>query len=225
MAAVIRRAAARRCTTLVLLAHLAAAPAALAQEPGASREPAPAGGGALGRHVRFNGRALDARQRQTLALVERAIGRLPDGEYWYDPASGAAGTWGGPTLGFLPAGLDLGGAVPPNASGGGQGRLTGVFINGRELHPLDVAGLRQMLGAVSPGRWWLDSQGNFGAEGGPALGNLLLAAQARSAAGQGGGRAWGARMEGATPRDNGVVASDGTTTCVSTGNYSSCTGQ
>jgi TolB-like protein len=185
----------------------------------------PRGGAAAQRRVKFNGRSLSGEQAATLSRLEQAIGRLPDGEYWYDPGTGASGRWGGPTLAFLPAGLDLGGRLPADASGGGQGVLTGVFINGRELHPVDVLGLREIIGVVLPGRWWVDARGNYGLEGGPALGNLVLIAQQRRAAGQGGSRAWSKRYEGATPRDNMNMASDGTTTCVSVAGYSRCTGE
>jgi hypothetical protein len=41
-----------------------------------------------------------------------------------------------------------------------------VFINGRQLHMMDVAALMQIT-QVYQGRWWVDAQGNFGAEGGP----------------------------------------------------------
>jgi hypothetical protein len=142
------------------------------------------------RHVTFNGRPASGRDLAILERYERAWGvRVPAGDYWYDDASGAAGQWGGPTRGFLAAGLGLGGvAVPAEASGGGQGRLTGVFINGRELHPLDVAGLTQLLGqAPWPGSWWVDRFGNFGPAGAPMLGNLLaIAAQRDARRGRGG---------------------------------------
>lgn len=185
----------------------------------------PPRGEAAARRVKFNGRSLSGEQAATLSRLEQAIGRLPDGEYWYDPGTGASGRWGGPTLAFLPAGLDLGGKLPAEASGGGRGTLTGVFINGRELHPVDVLGLREIIGVVLPGRWWVDAQGTYGLEGGPALGNLVVIAQQRRAAGQGGSRAWSRRYEGATPRDNMNMASDGTTTCVSVAGYSRCTGE
>jgi hypothetical protein len=183
------------------------------------------GQGATPRGVRFNGRALKDRELKTLGSLERSIGRLPDGEYWYDARTGASGRWGGPALAFLPAGLELGGPVPAGASGGGTGKLTGVFVNGRELHPIDVAGLQELLGGVLPGRWWVDASGNYGPEGGPPAGNLLAIAQARQRAGQGGGRAWSKHYEGVTPRDNMNMASDGTTTCVSLSGYSRCTGE
>lgn len=179
---------------------------------------------ASARAIRFNGRALSAAQLETFGRLERAIGRVPDGDYWYDPSTGASGRWGGPALAFLPAGLDLGGAVPAEASGGGSGRLTGVFVNGREMHPVDVAGLQQLVGTVLPGRWWVDAAGNYGLEGGPPLGNLIAMAQANRGGGKG-GRAWSKHYEGVTPRDNMNLASDGNTTCVSVSGYSRCTGE
>lgn len=135
--------------------------------------------------ITLNGRPISPRDREVLAGYERQWGvAIPAGHYWYDGVSGAVGQWGGPTRGFLSPGLGLGGPLPTNASGGGDGRLTGVFINGRELHPLDVAGLTRMLGqAPWPGRWWVDGQGNFGPEGGAAVGNLMAAARGRGGGG------------------------------------------
>jgi hypothetical protein len=127
------------------------------------------------RHLTFNRRPATAADLATLAAYEQAWGvRVPAGDYWYDGRSGAAGQWGGPTRGFLAPGLPLGGGVAPaEASGGGGGRLTGVFVNGRELHPLDVSGLTSWLGAPPvPGRWWVDGQGWFGLEGQGPLGHL-----------------------------------------------------
>jgi hypothetical protein len=118
-----------------------------------------------GRAVRFNGRSLDPAGLDVLARLERAVGTLADGDYWYDPRSGASGRWGGPALAFLPAGLPLGGPLPAEASGGGRGALTGVFVNGRELHPVDVAGLQELVGVVVPGRWWVDAAGNYAMAG------------------------------------------------------------
>jgi len=136
------------------------------------------------RAVVFNGRLLDATGLRQLQAFEAQAGPVPDGRYWYDPASGGAGLWHGPAIAYLGPGLQLGGALPPQASGGGHGRLTGVFINGRELHPLDVAGL-QTLGPVIPGRYWWDGVGNVGVEGGPALFNFYAVLAQRQAAGTG----------------------------------------
>jgi hypothetical protein len=60
--------------------------------------------------------------------------------------------------------------------------LTGVFINGRELHPTDVAVLQMLLGQVYPGRFGVDGQGNAGYQGGPAFINLYVVARQRAAA-------------------------------------------
>lgn len=104
---------------------------------------------------------------------------LADGDYWYDRRSGAWGMRGGPTVGFTLPGLGVGGQLRADASAGN----TGVFINGRELHQYDVIALMQ-LGPVYQGRYWVDGQGFFGVEGGPALGNLW---QLAKAAGRGNG--------------------------------------
>ncbi|MGH7704113.1 MAG: hypothetical protein ACREMO_13545 [Gemmatimonadales bacterium] len=109
----------------------------------------------------------------TLKLLEQQYGTaIPDGKYWYDPMCGAWGLEGGPTQGFTVAGLPLGGPLPVDISGGG----TQVFINGRELHPTDLAGLQRLLGPVIPGRYWVDAQGYAGSEGGPPIVNLWQAA-------------------------------------------------
>lgn len=172
-------------STLVSLS-LVAAPVA-ASHAAAPRDPAATPRDAAVRGIHFNGRPATARDVEILARYEAAWGvRVPAGHYWYDNVSGAAGQWGGPTRGFLAPGLALGGAqLPANASGGGHGMLTGVFINGRELHPLDVQGLSMMLGqAPWPGQWWVDGQGWFGMPGQPPIGNLMaIAAQRQSARG------------------------------------------
>ena len=49
----------------------------------------------------------------------------------------------------------------------------------------DVLALRQLLGAVNPGRYWLDPQGNVGIEGGGFLLNLLQYANAARSRSQG----------------------------------------
>lgn len=133
--------------------------------------------------IEVNGAPLDAAGRRTLAQLEAVIGTVPAGRYWYDSASGGAGVWGGPASAYLGPGLQLGGRLPAEASGGGSGRLSGVFVNGRELHPSDVQGLRQVLGQVQPGRWWWDAAGNVGKEGGPMVFNFywVLQQQKRNA--------------------------------------------
>jgi hypothetical protein len=131
-----------------------------------------------------------------VAELERMAGKrcapLRDGTYWYDPVSGAWGAQSGPALGFRRAGLGIGGPLRANASNG----HTGVFVNGRELHRLDVLAL-QRLGQVWLGRYWLDALGNFGREGGKMLGNLARLAEQRAGAAADGG-VWAA-CGGAAP--------------------------
>jgi hypothetical protein len=136
--------------------------------------------------VQINGRALDEAQRKTLAALEQRIGPVPPGAYWYDMRTGAAGRWGGPVAAFLPPGLPLAGPLPAQASGGGDGRLTAVFINGRELHPSDVMALRE-YGQVYPGRYSWDTKGNVSLEGGMYLFNFYAVMNARNSRGGGGG--------------------------------------
>jgi hypothetical protein len=132
--------------------------------------------------VVVNGVALDP---QTIAQLQRVYGAITPGRYWYDPVSGLWGRERGPTAGQIAPGLRLGGPLRRDASGG----RTGVFVNGRELHPGDVAQLQQLYGAVNPGRYWLNAQGIGGYEGGPAQFNLPAAA-AQAAQRSGGGRGY-----------------------------------
>lgn len=120
---------------------------------------------------------LDAETIQALEQYYQV--RIQEGSYWYDPACGAWGFEGGPAVGFILPGLDLGGRLRRDASRG----TTNVFVNGRELHVQDVLGLQQIVGPVIPGRYWLDAYGNVGYEGGPALLNLVAMAQ-RAGVGQ-----------------------------------------
>lgn len=120
--------------------------------------------------VFVNGKELRA---DVLAAFQRTImASVPQGAYWYDKQCGAWGYWGGPAVGFIIAGLEIGGPLPPNASNDS----TGVFVNGRELHAMDVMALQQ-YGPVWPGRYWLNAQGFFGIEGGPPIGNLAMMGQ------------------------------------------------
>src|SRR5262249_37557457 len=132
------------------------------------------------RLITFNGGPLDERGWRVLNQLEAlSRTRLPDGAYWYDQLSGASGRWGAPAAILLLPGLPLGGRLPASASGGGSGRVTGIFVNGRELHPQDVRALIMLYGQAWPGRWWVDALGNFGPEGGPPIGNLRQAAAAQ----------------------------------------------
>ena len=143
----------------------------------------PEAAAAPARDIHFNGGPLDGAGWQTLHQLEAHIGAVPAGRYWYDAASGGAGVWGGPAAAYLGPGLRLGGRLPATASGGGDGRLTGVFVNGRVLHPVDVAGLRQVLGNVEAGRWWGTRPATSAEEGGPMAFNFYWVLQQRQAAG------------------------------------------
>jgi hypothetical protein len=118
-------------------------------------------------------------EQELRGFEQRWRTQVRDGTYWYDRTSGAWGLEGGPTAGWIAPGLNLGGTLRADASGG----HTGVFVNGRELHLMDVQALMQIV-QVQRGRWWLDAQGNFGPEGGPVWGNLIAISQQRS------GKSW-----------------------------------
>ncbi|MEQ1929220.1 MAG: hypothetical protein ABL957_01630 [Parvularculaceae bacterium] len=132
--------------------------------------------------VVVNGAPLDAKARSALAEV---YGSIPDGAYWYDAASGLWGVAGGPSSGRIMPGLALGGALAANASGGGDGRATAVFINGREIHPDELVLLTRLFGTVIPGRYWLGPLLTGGYEGGPAIFDLRGAASTAASGGPG----------------------------------------
>lgn len=136
-------------------------------------------------------------EQELTSFEQRYTVTVQAGSYWYDKVSGAWGMEGGPTVGWIMPGLDLGGPLRADASNGN----TGVVINGRELHQQDVMALMRIT-PVYQGRWWVDSRGTFGAEGGPALGNLWLLAQQR---GMRPGQAWSTY----TKDGNSMVAGDG----------------
>ena len=125
------------------------------------------------RHVVVNQERLS--DADVAALEQRYRVRVQDGAYWYDHRIGTWGFEGGPAVGVIPAGLDIGGPLRADASNG----TTGVFVNGRELHRQDVAALTGLLGPIQPGRYWADANGNVGHEGGPALVNVYAVARAR----------------------------------------------
>lgn len=122
--------------------------------------------------VVVNGVALDAR---TVTQLQAAYGQIAPGRYWYDQVSGLWGRERGPHAGQIMPGLRLGGPLRRDASGGG----TGVFVNGREIHPVELAQLRHLFGAVNPGRYWLNAHGVGGYEGGPPQFNVGAAAARR----------------------------------------------
>ncbi len=144
------------------------------------------GDGSAGTGVVVNGKSLSGAElknlRRTLSVPDGAA--IPRGKYWYDPFSGLWGKRGGPTMGQIPPGLDLGGPLRADASGG----KTGVFINGREIHPQDLAYLQRIFGTVNRGRYWLDARGVGGYEGGPPQFSLWAES---GGAGTGGGGSGG----------------------------------
>jgi hypothetical protein len=119
------------------------------------------------------------RDDQVIFLEQKYHSPLPNGYYWYDRMCGAWGVIGGPVLCTLEPNHNIGGPLQPGASLGN----TGVFMNGRELHYLELALLQRVVPMIIPGRWWLDVYGNFGGEGGPMLGNLWTLAQSQGASG------------------------------------------
>ncbi len=136
--------------------------------------------------VIVNRQPVTAEQIQALQQrlgIPANVAAIAPGSYWYDRVSGLWGLEGGPTVGQIFPDLDLGGPLPSDISAGG----TGVFINGREIHPQEALYLQQVFGYVLPGRYWLDWMGNGGYEGGPAIFNLRAAAAASGAGGLYGG--------------------------------------
>jgi len=129
--------------------------------------------------VFINGEEVD---EATLATLVQLTGApIPAARYWYDGAAGVWGYEGGPMAGSTVAGLAIGGALKPGASGGGSGRTTGVFVNGREIHSYEYQYLQSLFGAVYPGRYWLNAAGIGGLEGGPPAYDLAAAARQAAA--------------------------------------------
>jgi hypothetical protein len=139
----------------------------------APRPPAARGAKGESGAVRVNGIAIQADLLRDYEQRYRL--RVIPGDYWYDRMNGSWGQKGGPAEGFIMAGLNLGGPLREDASNGD----TGVFINSRQLHRVDVARL-MLLGPVSKGRCWMDAQGNIGLEGQPPFANIWVAVQSLS---------------------------------------------
>ena len=137
---------------------------------------AQAGYGAQGSAIVVNDQPVSPQQLAALGLPA-----VP-GVYWYDRASGFIGHVGAPVEGQIMPGLPIGGPALRADSSNGD---TGVFINGRDLTQIEVAALSRQ-GQVRQGRWWMDAYGDFGAEGGPALGRVALGGGGGGGAGGGG---------------------------------------
>jgi hypothetical protein len=130
----------------------------------------------------INGVTLTAQQKSEFVRMYRTPPLA--GNFWYDTRSGLWGVDGREAFGVLRPGHSYG-QLSPTASRG----TTGVFINGRQINMAEALYIRNLLGSVLPGRWWLDgASGYFGLEGStiPA-GNLYLAARAAQARSGGGG--------------------------------------
>jgi hypothetical protein len=141
--------------------------------------PALAQGGRL--QTVINGTAMTDTQRVEFI---RTYGTPPlAGDFWYDTRSGLWGVKGREAFGLLRPGHNYG-TLAATASAG----TTGVFINGRQINVAEALYLRNLLGTVIPGRWWLDgATGYFGLEGNPLpAGNVLLAVRAAQSRGGGG---------------------------------------
>lgn len=151
--------------TLIALAFVVVAPAAAQSEPA----------------VYVNGERIGAAAVHALERTYRT--RVPNGRYWYDPRSGLWGLEGGPGIGQIAPGMKLGGRLSPNAS---RSR-TGVYVNGRQIHDMELAYLQRLYGHVQRGRYWLDHRGLAGFEGGPAQFDLHAAVAGASGYNRNGG--------------------------------------
>ncbi|KAL7239042.1 hypothetical protein ACSBR2_005023 [Camellia fascicularis] len=83
-------------------------------------------------NVTINGHPIPDRM---LKKAEKLSGPVHPGQYWYDSRAGFWGVMGGPCLGIiLPFIEEFNYPMPENCAGGN----TGIFVNGRELHPRDL---------------------------------------------------------------------------------------
>jgi hypothetical protein len=131
--------------------------------------------------VIINDAPLSKRQ---IAEIEKQYGVKPKpGNYWYDAKSGLYGVVGYPAYGYMQPNHRFG-SMKKDASNGN----TGIFINGRELPPLEYTVWSYMVGSwIQAGTYWLDHQGNAGYEGNPTpVINLFVAAKQNGYQGQGG---------------------------------------
>jgi hypothetical protein len=132
-------------------------------------------------NVVVNGVALDAEAQRAIETYYRT--QLREGRYWYDHVSGLWGEIGGPSQGQIEPRLKLGRRLDAHASVGTQAGITGVFVNGREIHPIELAQLQRVVGPVRRARYWLNARGIGGYEGGAVQWDLRATAQQRRACG------------------------------------------
>ncbi|PHS19508.1 MAG: hypothetical protein COA86_04290 [Kangiella sp.] len=129
---------------------------------------------AQAKDVYVNNQKLDDSSVYTLEQFYKII--IADGYYWYDNLSGHWGFMGSPPQGQIVSGLGLGGPMPQNASNG----KTGVIVNGRELHQIEVNQIIKAYGKVYRGRFWLNAQGLAGYEGQQAIFNFAQVKRKKS---------------------------------------------
>jgi hypothetical protein len=143
---------------------------------------------------------------QQVAQLEQRLGtQLLQGRYWYDRRSGLWGREGMANAGQLPAWLPVTAPLPSDISTGG----TGVYVNGREIHPQEYLYLVAVYGSVIPGRYWLDANGTAGFEGGPAAYNLFNTGRGYNASTSGGHNWRGGSVIGGGGT-TGFIGTDGT---------------
>ncbi|KAF3628614.1 hypothetical protein T459_21960 [Capsicum annuum] len=83
-------------------------------------------------NITVNGHLIPDR---LIRKAEKRAGPIRPGHYWYDFRAGFWGVIGGPCLGIIPPFVEeFNYPMPDNCAGGS----TGVFVNGRELHPKDL---------------------------------------------------------------------------------------
>ena len=135
---------------------------------------------------------------------------IKPGRYWYDMVSGVWGHEDGPSAGQIRPGHRLGGPLRADAS---QGK-TGIFVNGRELHRLDVQAVQRCMQTI-PGRYWVLYNGVGGYEGGPPLFDLNALCAAASGGGGGtqcenyGGGQYNCARSGTRTGPSGVIGEGG----------------
>ncbi|GAQ86680.1 hypothetical protein KFL_003040070 [Klebsormidium nitens] len=119
--------------------------------------------------VVVNRKPLTREELAALFNAERPPPRMDRGNFWYDARSGLWGKMGRPFERIVAPGLEVGGPLPQDASSGS----TRVYLNGRELGKRELR-LFKFAGAKlkSNKRIWLDADGAYGEEGGPAKGNM-----------------------------------------------------
>ena len=134
---------------------------------------------AAGRGVIVNGMLVDPELLDQLEKTYRTP--IVANRYWYDARAGLWGLEGGPSSGRIAPGVPLPGTLDPRASVGRLAGITGVVINGREIHPEELKFLRTLYNTVNRARYWLNADGVGGYENGPPLFNLNQAIRARAA--------------------------------------------